>query len=121
LLCFYKHTISDSFYEQIGEKDITAHVNFSALSYWGALNGLTQTGFTDQGSFLNALGFREQLLRSLEKETDIQMAAQKACWLTQKMLVEMGGKFKVLVQQKGLELRCLTGLASYRKHNYSGQ
>ncbi len=35
LLCYHKHSINDAVYENIGEQDITAHVNFSALSHWG--------------------------------------------------------------------------------------
>jgi SAM-dependent MidA family methyltransferase len=111
LLCYDKHVISDCYYEHIGAKDITAHVNFSALRHWGTLNGLEETGYTDQGSFLGALGFREQLLKRLESERDVLLAARKANWLTHKLLVEMGRKFKVLVQQKGLGVGGLKSLS----------
>ncbi|WP_316813706.1 SAM-dependent methyltransferase [Pedobacter heparinus] len=41
LICYYKHSVNDSFYTHIGEQDMTTHVNFSALSYWGGfLNDL---------------------------------------------------------------------------------
>jgi SAM-dependent MidA family methyltransferase len=35
LLCYHNHSINDSAYTDIGEQDITSHVNFSALCHWG--------------------------------------------------------------------------------------
>jgi SAM-dependent MidA family methyltransferase len=118
LLCYCNHAVSDSFYEHVGEQDITSHVNFSALCHWGALCGLTEAGFTDQGLFLTGLGFREQLLRSLESEADVVLAARKAAWLSQILLLDMGSKYKVLIQQKGVENSCLTGLSLSKEQHY---
>lgn len=35
LACYCEHGVSDSPYCNIGRQDITAHVNFSALNFWG--------------------------------------------------------------------------------------
>lgn len=113
LLCYHKHSVNDSFYEHIGEQDITSHVNFSALSLWGAKNGLREIGFIDQGRFLTALGFREQLLKALSGEPDTVLAAQKATSLSHTLLMDMGRKYKVLIQEKDVECsKILSGLVS---------
>jgi SAM-dependent MidA family methyltransferase len=109
LLCYSKYEIDDNFYDHMGEKDITSHVNFSALRHWGEKYGFLEAGFTEQGQFLNALNFRSHLLKSLDGEVDVITAARKATWLTHKMLIEMGTKFKVLVQEKGTDKLPLTG------------
>lgn len=111
LVCYYKHSVNDSFYEHIGEQDITAHVNFSALSHWGEKSGLKEAGFTDQGYFLSALGFREQLLRTLSGEQNVIRAAQAAAAINHTLLVDMGSKYKVLIQGKDVDTNKLSGLA----------
>lgn len=110
LVCYHKHSVNDSFYMHIGEQDMTAHVNFSALSHWGEKNGLAKTGFTDQGCFLSSLGFRDQLLSSLSDEADVIRAAQKAASLSHALLLDMGSKYKVLIQHKGVQAGKLSGL-----------
>jgi SAM-dependent MidA family methyltransferase len=112
LLCYYKHTVNDSFYERIGEQDITADVNFSALSHWGYKNGLRETGFTNQGYFLICLGFREQLLKTLTAERDIVRAAKKAAHINHTLLMDMGSRYKILIQEKGVDSHKLSGLAT---------
>jgi len=110
LLCYYKHSVNDSFYEHIGEQDMTSFVNFSALRHWGEKNGLREAGFTDQRYFLTSLGFREQLLNILSGEQDVVLAAQKAAHIGHTLLIEMGSKYKVLIQEKGVAHSPLSGL-----------
>jgi len=110
LVCYYKHSVNDSFYAHIGEQDMTTHVNFSAPRHWGAKNGLAETGLTDQGCFLSSLGFRDQLLNVLSDEADVIRAAQKAASLSHTLLMDMGSKYKVLVQHKGMQAGKLSGL-----------
>lgn len=109
LLCYYKHSVNDSFYDHIGEQDMTSHVNFSALNYWGSKKGLRETGFTSQGYFLSSLDFREQLLNILAKEQDVVTAAKKAVMLSHTLLMDMGNKYKVLIQEKGVKPNRLKG------------
>jgi SAM-dependent MidA family methyltransferase len=93
LMCYYQHRMEENPYLRLGEQDITAHVNFSALKYWGQKIGLLTTGFTNQMHFLFNLGLAEVLARDTQKA----LAAQQ--------LVNtegMGGIFKVLIQHKNI-------------------
>jgi len=112
LLCYNKHSINDCPYDNIGAQDITAHVNFTALSHWGTKNGLNDCGFTDQSNFLLGLGFREYLNQTMSHEKNIIQAAKKAAIISHILLVDMGSKFKVLIQEKGCSGKSLSGLYS---------
>lgn len=110
LLCYHKHSINDNPYENIGLQDITSHVNFSALQLWGLKNGLSQCGFTDQCHFLLSLGLNDYIQQLLSAETNILAAAKKASFLSHTLLIDMGTKFKVLIQSKGVPEIELSGL-----------
>ena len=102
LMCYNKHELNDNPYQDIGQQDITAHVNFSALCHWGFKNGLICCGLTNQGQFLLSLGFRDHLIRTAEPGKNMIEAARKASIITHTLLMDMGTKFKVLIQKKGL-------------------
>ncbi|MCR6545585.1 SAM-dependent methyltransferase [Dehalobacterium formicoaceticum] len=105
LMCYYRHQTEENPYLRLGEQDMTAHVNFSALKKWGEENGLLTTGFTNQMHFLFNLGLAE----ALSKEPQKAYAAQQ--------LVNpegMGGIFKVLIQHKNLVDPQLKGLKENR-------
>lgn len=110
LLGYYRHSLSDNFYSHIGQQDITSHVNFSALSRWGRKNGLGDCGFTDQCRFLLSLGIQDAIKKVASQESDLIRAARKVSLLTKILLIEMGGKLKVLIQEKGGCNRRLLGL-----------
>ena len=112
LVCYNKHTINDNPYNNIGEQDITSHVNFSALSHFGFTYGLEHCGLTSQAGFLLALGFKEYLRKVLDEELgqDIMSMVKKESFLTHTLLMDMGLKFKVLIQQKGIPKKKLSGL-----------
>lgn len=114
LLCYNKHQINENPYQDIGQQDITAHVNFSALCHWGFKNGLVCCGLTSQGQFLLSLGFRDHLIRTAEPGKNMFEAARKASVISHTLLMDMGTKFKVLIQKKGISnkwtpLKGLTG------------
>ncbi|MGZ4117100.1 MAG: class I SAM-dependent methyltransferase [Bacteroidia bacterium] len=109
LTCYNKHKKSNNPYHDIGSQDITSHVNFSALCLWGYKNGLDFCGYTDQLRFLASLGFEEHLKKSSTPGQEYKNF-KKERFLTQTLLYEMGDKFKVLVQQKGLPKQQLLGL-----------
>jgi len=109
IVCYYKHTVNDLPYNNIGQQDITAHVNFSALDLWGKRNGLMNCGFTTQSQFLSALGLTEQL-RKLELKEKNNFEFRKKLPFLHTLVISMGKKFKVLIQQKGLEKPRLSGL-----------
>lgn len=108
LICYYNHSINEDPYCNIGEQDITCHVNFSALCHWGHQNGLDFCGFTSQSFFLRGLGFLDHL-RELEKNNSIADKREKVL-LMQELLIQMGSKLKVLIQSKGINQTKLSGL-----------
>ena len=109
ILCFSNHRINDMPYTNIGEQDITAHVNFSALIKQGKKAGLHCCGYTDQAHFLLALGFKEWLRELLQPGENLFQLVKKEQFLTHMLLVDMGKKFKVLIQSKGMPSHPLQG------------
>lgn len=108
LQCYYRHTLNDSPFNNIGKQDITAHVNFSALRHWGLKNGLACCGYTDQGHFLHGVGIADFLYRS-EKAVHTSTGKNEILQM-QTLLRDMGNRFKVLIQQKGMDDPKLSGL-----------
>ncbi len=112
LVCYNNHTINDNPYIDIGEQDITSHINFSALNHYGSKYGLIGCGLTNQAGFLLALGFKDYLRKTLTFEAgqDVISMVKKESFLTNTLLVDMGFKFKVLIQRKGISKNDLLGL-----------
>jgi SAM-dependent MidA family methyltransferase len=111
LVCYHQHRVNEQPFLNIGRQDITAHVNFSALCRWGHEHGLACCGLTSQAHFLLSLGFHSYLRESCTAEADVLQAAMAQARLTHTLLVDMGTKFKVLIQQKGFEeMLLLSGL-----------
>lgn len=106
LACYYQHTVTGHFYDNIGLQDITAHVNFSALNTWGKKYGFDFTGYCNQNYFLRSLGLGN-FLRKIEMENADN---RDALFQLNKLLLDMGDKFKVLIQQKGISTKTLTGM-----------
>lgn len=118
LVCYHRHQVGYDPYINIGCQDITAHVNFSALSHWGQLNGLECTGYTDQAHFLLSLGIREHLTEQLLLHIkDGYAAYRKNTFIMHNLLNDMGSKFKVLIQQKNVPDLPLSGLKLTAPHS----
>lgn len=109
IACYNKHMVNDLPYTNIGQQDITTHVNFSALNLWGEKNGLMNCGFTNQSQFLLSLGLTEYL-RKMEETEKNDFEGRKKLSLLHNLLISMGRKMKVLIQQKGLKHPFLSGL-----------
>lgn len=111
LLCYHRHQASDNPYERLGEQDITAHVNFSALVKKGEEVGLQWTGLVSQNHFLLALGVLEELESLSADLSEFESLKMRLAFLH---LIEpekgMGELFKVLIQHKGIERPRLDGL-----------
>lgn len=103
LLCYYKHSINDNPYLNIGQQDITAHVNFSALIHYGNKLGFHPIVFTEQATFLLAWGFKQLLLQTLDAKEGILQQAKREAAISRLLLFEMGQKIKVLIQSKNIE------------------
>jgi SAM-dependent MidA family methyltransferase len=112
LLSYNKHAINESFYTNIGDQDITSHVNFSALQHWGTKHGLHTCGLTNQAGFLLRLGFKNYLQRilMLEPQQNMLSLLKKENFISQKLLFEMGLKIQVLIQSKEVADNNLLGL-----------
>jgi SAM-dependent MidA family methyltransferase len=103
LQCYYQHRYHDDPYILVGQQDITAHVNFTALERYGKQWGLENIAFTQQGLFLMALGLGDRIAAvSTTPGLDIATALQRREVLHQ-LIDPMGlGNFGVLLQSKGL-------------------
>jgi SAM-dependent MidA family methyltransferase len=129
LTCYRQHRVNHNPYECIGEQDITSHVNFSALDHWGRKGGLDYCGFTSQTRFLQGLGLNRRLQQlevagaaagfsSEGSRSDGNpgpgsrdaAAREMASRQLYTLLVDMGNKFKVLIQRKGIGRPFLSGL-----------
>ncbi len=111
VLCYCKHQVSEDYFCNIGQQDITAHVNFSALEHWGEIAGLNTNGITSLGCFLQALGFRELLRKASERSNKniLQMAMDES-YISFTLIFDMGTKYQVLIQSKNIPDAELSGL-----------
>jgi SAM-dependent MidA family methyltransferase len=103
LNCFYKHSVNSNPYNNVGKQDITTHVNFSVLHHWGAKSGLEFGCLSNQTAFLRALGLVSHLRKMEESGKEMNPLKTHA-------LLNMGNKFKVMVQQKGVKSQMLSGM-----------
>ncbi|MEM6599660.1 MAG: SAM-dependent methyltransferase [Cyanobacteria bacterium P01_C01_bin.69] len=109
LQCYYQHSHHNDPFIHIGEQDITAHVDFTALEKQGEKLGLEKLGFLQQGLFLMALGLGDRLATLAQPDKaqpatgkDIQAMMHRRDAL-QQLISPMGlGNFGVLIQGKGL-------------------
>jgi SAM-dependent MidA family methyltransferase len=109
LLCYHKHTLNDSPYQNIGQQDITAHVNFSSLKLWGDALGLKTMGYCPQGTFLTAAGIDELIVELYSDSADYLSEISKI-----KRLIfpqGMGESHNVMIQYKGNEMPGLRGFS----------
>jgi len=107
LLCYYKHRVNEDPYQNIGQQDITAHVNFSSIKKWGEEFGFKTIGFCQQGTYLISLGIDEIIKELYENERDYLFEVAKI-----KRLIfpgTIGETHKVLIQYKGKENPTLKG------------
>ena len=98
LLCYHRHTKSANPYANIGEQDITAHVEFTSLMEHGNKLGLELATFTDQSHYLLQIG--ESEIAEIVERTAGQPSKERAA-IHQLIHPElMGRTFKVLVQRR---------------------
>lgn len=111
LQTYYRHTQGSSPYQRIGRQDITAHVDFSAVTDEGRSVGLRPLGLLTQAEFLRRLGLAGMLdrLRRMglpQHERD----ANRLAMLELAKSDGLGG-FRVLVQKRGTDVGSLSELA----------
>ena len=95
LMCHRAHRVDADPLSDIGEKDITVHVDFTGIAWAAQEAGLEVLGYTSQARFLLNCG----LLGQLEDASLPERAA------AQKLITEheMGELFKVLALGRGLD------------------
>lgn len=116
LMCYARHSANDNPYQNVGEQDITAHVDFTLLQLSGENAGLETMYFGEQYRFLMGLGFVEELMRLQAQKTDPDEAMALRMTLKNLILPDsgMGDTFKVLIQGRGVgnpELLCSRSVA----------
>jgi SAM-dependent MidA family methyltransferase len=95
------HTVSDDPFAHVGEQDLTAHVDFSALRRAGERAGLTFAGQTNQGAFLASLEMGD-LLVALGKDPQTALPEYLAAQAAILRLIDPGGmgRFGVLIMAR---------------------
>lgn len=96
-----EHTVSDDLFRHVGEQDLTAHVDFSALRRAGEEAGLTFAGQTNQGAFLASLEMGD-LLVALGKDAQTVLPEYLAAQAAILRLIDPGGmgRFGVLIMAR---------------------
>ncbi|XFA72032.1 class I SAM-dependent methyltransferase [Thermosynechococcaceae cyanobacterium Okahandja] len=77
LQCYYQHRCHDNPYRFVGQQDITAHVDITALERYGAQVGLQTLYRTRQSLFLMALGLGDRLLAQQQTNGNLQQALSR--------------------------------------------
>ena len=108
LMCHRSHQSDCDPLADVGQKDITAHVNFTAIALAGQNNGLSVLGYTSQAHFLMNCGLLELL-----GQADLKQRANAQKLVTEH---EMGELFKVIGFAKGCELDTMGFSRGDRSH-----
>jgi SAM-dependent MidA family methyltransferase len=119
LLAYHRHRVSEDFLLRPGEQDLTAHVDFTALSVAARAAGARRLGLVSQSHFLLALGALERLpeLSGERCEQDRDGPSQGEILREREAIKElvlpdrMGGRFRVLIVGVGDVTDDLEGLA----------
>lgn len=100
LRSFYKHRLIDSPLERVGEQDITASVNFTALIEYGRDFGFELVSFERQTAFLTRMGLIERIAAEHGASDSVDDLKER---LAVKNLFVPGGvsdSFRVLIQRR---------------------
>ncbi len=97
---YYKHSNGFSPYENLGEQDITAHVDFSQLISSGDYYGLNSLMLGTQSEYLKKIGFMK--IFNMMRNTNLNLIEKQANLMGMLELIrpEGLGSFKILIQEK---------------------
>ena len=115
LMAYRQHSASANAYQAPGEQDLTAHVNFTALTAAAEQSGMRAERLITQSQFLLGIGEKTQFADAFEDYRVPQERAKVALQL--KHLVTpagMGETFHVLVASRGVDqarVAALSGLS----------
>ena len=100
LRSFYRHRLIDSPLERVGEQDITASVNFTALIEYGSDFGFEVVSYERQTAFLTRMGLIERIANQYSSSDSLDDLKER---LAVKNLFVPGGvgdSFRVLIQRR---------------------
>jgi SAM-dependent MidA family methyltransferase len=104
LLAYHGHTTNEAFLERVGEQDLTAHVNFTALEDRARERGLAVLGRTTQDRFLIGNGILEVFEPADGRERpDARQVKDRLRAMQLIHPAGMGRTFKVLALSKGCD------------------
>jgi SAM-dependent MidA family methyltransferase len=98
LMSYIKHQASEDVLADAGGRDITAHVNFTALEKRGEELGLVSQGLKTQTQFLMEVGEPDQFAGALEAGSEQESFRLRMQLKT--LLFGLGETFQVMVQRK---------------------
>jgi SAM-dependent MidA family methyltransferase len=111
LMAYRAHRASgDAWLADPGERDITAHVNLTAIRHVAEAQGLTTLGIVDQTYFLMALGLADRLSTGHDSRAMRQRLAAR----TLMMPGGLGDTMKAMIFSKAIGTPALRGLRSGR-------
>jgi len=99
LMCYFRHQAHEDPFSHVGQQDITAHVNFSALKKWGEEAGLETIGYAGQGIYMVSMGMDEIISEKYLGRDDYQFEVARMKGLI--LPGGMGESHKVMVQYRG--------------------
>lgn len=102
--CIHNHSINEAPLINLGQQDITAHVDFSNLSRIGTTFNLNEVKYTTQGQFLIDWGILDLINTDSEENEKTDNSSAKEIQAIKNLFLPelMGDKFKVLIQEKNL-------------------
>ncbi len=108
LMCHRAHRADTDPLVEVGAKDISAHVDFTAIALAAQDAGFEVVGYTSQARFLMNCGLLDLLV-----DADLRTTANAQKLLTEH---EMGELFKVLALAKGCDFEPLGFVGGDRRH-----
>jgi SAM-dependent MidA family methyltransferase len=101
LMSYRRHTAREDVLEEPGERDITAHVNFTALEAAGEAAGLRTESFVTLAQTILAAGEPDQFAEALAAPDEREQLRRRMQLKT--LLFGMGETFRVLLLRKSAE------------------
>jgi SAM-dependent MidA family methyltransferase len=95
LMSYRRHTALEDVLQEPGLRDITAHVNFTALKEHGARRGLRSESFSTLAQLLLSIGESDQFAAALGPDNDLRRRMQ-----LKTLLFGMGEAFHALLQSR---------------------
>ncbi len=98
LMSYHRHQALEDVLAEPGERDITAHVPFTALEEHGKRHGLEKVRFETLARTLLDAGEPDQFAAALEASSDAEQTRRRMQLKT--LLFGMGETFRTLIQRK---------------------